>query len=60
MFSKLPISSKTEKILTKSLDEAITVEEVLEKLDGTHAPESIRNLSLWDIIRNNRVLRIQS
>ena len=27
MFDKLPISSKTEKILTKSLDEAITVEE---------------------------------
>ena len=27
MFDKLPISSKTEKILTKSLDEAISVEE---------------------------------
>ncbi|WP_296876472.1 5-amino-6-(D-ribitylamino)uracil--L-tyrosine 4-hydroxyphenyl transferase CofH [uncultured Methanobrevibacter sp.] len=27
MFDKLPISSETEKILTKSLDEAITVEE---------------------------------
>lgn len=27
MFSKLPISSKTEKILTKSLDESISVEE---------------------------------
>ena len=27
MFDKLPISSKTERILTKSLDEAITVEE---------------------------------
>ena len=27
MFDKLPVSSKTERILTKSLDEAITVEE---------------------------------
>ena len=27
MFDKLPVSSKTEKILTKSLDESITVEE---------------------------------
>ena len=27
MFDKLPISSKTEKILTKSLDEEISVEE---------------------------------
>ena len=27
MFDKLPVSSKTEKILTKSLDEAITIEE---------------------------------
>ena len=28
MFEKLPISSKTEKILTKSLDDDLTVEEV--------------------------------
>ena len=37
MFSKLPISSKTEKILTKSLDEAITVEEAnhLMNIKGT-------------------------
>ena len=27
MFDRLPISSKTERILTKSLDEEITVEE---------------------------------
>ena len=27
MFDKLPITSKTEKILTKSLDEEISVEE---------------------------------
>ena len=27
MFDKLPVSSKTEKILTKSLDEEISVEE---------------------------------
>lgn len=37
MFDKLPISSKTEKILTKSLDEAISVEEAkyLMKIQGS-------------------------
>ena len=36
MFDKLPVSSKTEKILTKSLDEQITVEEAnhLMKIKG--------------------------
>ena len=37
MFDKLPVSSKTEKILTKSLDEQITVEEAnhLMKIQGS-------------------------
>ena len=37
MFDKLPVSSKTEKILTKSLDEEITVEEAnhLMKIQGS-------------------------
>lgn len=54
MFSKLPISSKTEKILTKSLDEAITVEEAnhLMKITG---PDLYPLLATADYLRHEIV-----
>ena len=50
MFDKLPISSKTEKILTKSLDEPISVEE------GNHLM-NIKGPDLYPLIATAEYLR---
>ena len=54
MFDKLPISSKTEKILTKSLDEAISVEEAnhLMKIRG---PDLYPLIATADYLRSEIV-----
>lgn len=54
MFDKLPISSKTEKILTKSLDEAITVEEA-NHLMNIQGPDLHPLLATADYLRQKIV-----
>lgn len=54
MFDKLPISSKTEKILTKSLDESITVEEA-NHLMNINGAELYPLLATADCLRNELV-----
>ncbi len=54
MFDKLPISSKTEKILTKSLDEAITVEEA-NHLMNINGSDLHPLLATADYLRQNIV-----
>jgi FO synthase subunit 2 len=52
MFDKLPVSSKTERILTKSLDEAITVEEANYLMN-------IRGADLYPLLATADFLRHQ-
>ena len=54
MFDKLPISSKTEKILTKSLDEQITVEEA-NHLMNIKGPDLYPLLATADYLRHEIV-----
>ena len=54
MFDKLPISSKTEKILTKSLDEAISVEEA-NHLMNIKGPDLYPLLATADYLRHKIV-----
>ncbi|MEE1134708.1 MAG: 5-amino-6-(D-ribitylamino)uracil--L-tyrosine 4-hydroxyphenyl transferase CofH [Methanobrevibacter sp.] len=54
MFDKLPISSETEKILTKSLDEAITVEEA-NHLMNIQGPDLHPLLATADYLRQKIV-----
>ena len=54
MFDKLPISSKTEKILTKSLDESITVEEA-NHLMNIKGPDLYPLLATADFLRHEIV-----
>ncbi len=54
MFDKLPISSETEKILTKSLDEAITVEEA-NHLMNIKGPDLHPLLATADYLRQKIV-----
>ena len=54
MFDKLPISSKTEKILTKSLDEAISVEEA-NHLMNIKGPDLYPLLATADYLRQKIV-----
>lgn len=54
MFDKLPISSKTERILTKSLDEEITVEEA-NYLIGITGPDLYPLLATADYLRSKIV-----
>ena len=54
MFDKLPISSKTEKILSKSLDEQITVEEA-NHLMNIKGPELYPLLATADFLRHELV-----
>ncbi|MBQ9026090.1 MAG: 5-amino-6-(D-ribitylamino)uracil--L-tyrosine 4-hydroxyphenyl transferase CofH [Methanobrevibacter sp.] len=54
MFDKLPISSKTEKILTKSLDEAISVEEA-NYLMNIKGPDLYPLLATADYLRHEIV-----
>ena len=54
MFDKLPISSKTERILTKSLDEAITVEEA-NHLMNIQGPDLYPLLATADYLRQEIV-----
>ena len=54
MFDKLPISSKTERILTKSLDEAITVEEA-NHLMNIKGPDLYPLLATADYLRHEIV-----
>ena len=54
MFDKLPISSKTEKILTKSLDESISVEEA-NHLMNVNGAELYPLLATADYLRNKLV-----
>ena len=54
MFDKLPISSKTEKILTKSLDETITVEEA-NHLMNIQGPDLHPLLATADYLRQKIV-----
>ncbi len=54
MFDKLPISSETEKILTKSLDEAITVEEA-NHLMNIQGPDLHPLLATADYLRQQIV-----
>jgi len=54
MFDKLPISSKTEKILTKSLDEQITVEEA-NHLMNIQGPDLYPLLATADYLRHEIV-----
>jgi len=54
MFDKLPISSKTERILTKSLDEQITVEEA-NHLMNIKGPDLYPLLATADYLRHEIV-----
>ena len=54
MFDKLPISSKTEKILTKSLDESISVDEA-NHLMNINGAELYPLLATADFLRNKIV-----
>ena len=54
MFDKLPISSETEKILTKSLDEAISVEEA-NHLMNIKGPDLYPLLATADYLRHKIV-----
>ena len=54
MFDKIPISSKTEKILTKSLDEQITVEEA-NHLMNIKGPDVYPLLATADYLRHEIV-----
>ncbi|WP_295601035.1 5-amino-6-(D-ribitylamino)uracil--L-tyrosine 4-hydroxyphenyl transferase CofH [uncultured Methanobrevibacter sp.] len=54
MFDKIPISSKTEKILTKSLDEQITVEEA-NHLMNIKGPDLYPLLATADYLRHEIV-----
>ncbi|WP_458453142.1 5-amino-6-(D-ribitylamino)uracil--L-tyrosine 4-hydroxyphenyl transferase CofH [Methanobrevibacter sp.] len=54
MFDRLPISSKTERILTKSLDEAITVEEA-NHLMNIQGPDLYPLLATADYLRHEIV-----
>jgi len=54
MFDKLPISSKTERILTKSLDEQITVEEANHLMNIT-GPDLYPLLATADYLRQQIV-----
>ena len=54
MFDYLPLSSKTERILTKSLDEAITVEEA-NHLMNIQGPDLYPLLATADYLRQEIV-----
>ena len=54
MFDKLPVSSKTEKILTKSLDESISVEEA-NHLMNIQGPDLYPLLATADYLRQEIV-----
>ena len=54
MFDKLPVSAKTERILTKALDESISVEEA-NHLMNVNGAELYPLLATADYLRNKLV-----